>query len=61
VDDCARQARALLADAGARNRIRRSGEVFSREHHTYDARLQFLLTGEEWVNPLGTSVGACTA
>lgn len=33
--------------------VRRRGEAFVRAHHTYDARLPFLLGRTPWVNPLG--------
>lgn len=51
-DDCVSQARFYLANPGQRERIRIAGEAFAREHHTYDARVPFLLGGREWVNPL---------
>jgi Glycosyl transferases group 1 len=35
-----------------RLRVRAAGEAFVREHHTYDRRIQNLLSGEAWVNPL---------
>ena len=45
VDDCAARLRALLADPAERVRLRTTGEAFVRAHHTYNARLPFLLAG----------------
>jgi len=52
IDDCARKARYYLTQTAERERIRAAGEAFVRACHTYDARLAFLLSGREWVNPL---------
>ena len=52
VESCAERARWFLAHEAERERIRTNGERFVREHHTYDARLPFLLAGERWENPL---------
>jgi hypothetical protein len=51
-DDCAHRLRDLLQHPDARARLRSAGESFVRQHHTYDARLQFLLSGRPWENPL---------
>ena len=51
LDQCSR----YLRDAGARERIRRTGEKFVRAHHSYDQRIANLLSGESWVNPIGNT------
>lgn len=52
-EDCIERMQALLdAPVEARRRIRRAGEAFVREHHTYDARVRNLLDGVPWTNPL---------
>lgn len=50
--DCVSRIEALLPDPVRRHRVRRAGEAFVRAHHTYDARLPFLLERRAWVNPL---------
>ena len=52
VDDCIARVKALASDAARRERVRRDGEAFVRTHHTYDARLPFLLSQRPWENPL---------
>ena len=49
---CAEVAHRYLADDRLRERVRTHGERFVREYHTYDQRINNLLTGEPWVNPL---------
>jgi hypothetical protein len=44
-----------MNDAGERERIRSTGEAFARAHHTFDARLPYLFSGEGWENPLETA------
>ncbi len=51
--DCIARMKALRGDTALLARVRRTGEAFVREHHTYDARLPFLLERRAWVNPLG--------
>lgn len=53
-EECAGLLRYYSATAGERDRIRASGERFVRAYHTYDQRIHHLLTGEPWVNPLGS-------
>jgi hypothetical protein len=53
VDDCIRLVHELHPDAAVRERVRRAGEAFVRRHHTYDARLPFILDRREWTSPLG--------
>ena len=52
VPDCLEQARALVGGSVCGDRVRRVGEAFVRAHHTYDARVPFLLHQLPWVNPL---------
>lgn len=51
---CIHTARRFLKDPVKREGIRRAGEAFVRQHHTYDARLPFLLQQRAWQNPLDT-------
>lgn len=53
VDDCIARVQALMGDPGLRARVRAQGEAFVRAHHTYDARVPFLLERRGWENPLG--------
>ncbi|MGH7713475.1 MAG: glycosyltransferase, partial [Gemmatimonadaceae bacterium] len=55
LDDCVTQIEGLMADPEERERIRVAGEAFVRTHHTYDARLPFLLSGACWENPLAAA------
>ncbi|HJU72885.1 MAG TPA: glycosyltransferase [Gemmatimonadaceae bacterium] len=55
LDDCVARVERLMAAPADRQRIRSAGEAFVRAHHTYDARLSYLLSGESWVNPLSTT------
>lgn len=52
VDSCLAKIGYYLENAASRERIRREGQVFVREHHTYDQRIHNLLSGEEFHNPL---------
>ncbi len=49
---CAARLGELLARPDERARLRADGGAFVRAHHTYDARLPFLLSGRAWENPL---------
>jgi Glycosyl transferases group 1 len=50
--NCVQNIERLLADPWERERIRAAGEALVRQHHTFDARLPYLFSGEPWVNPL---------
>jgi hypothetical protein len=52
VGDAVARARRWLDDAAGRERVRRAGEAFVREHHTFDDRVRHLLADEAWTNPL---------
>jgi hypothetical protein len=47
-EDCIGKLEIYLADATARERIRRDGERFVRANHTYDQRIDNLLSGCAW-------------
>ncbi len=47
-DNCAAKLARYLGDPEARERIRREGEQFVRKNHTYDQRIDNLLSGEAW-------------
>src|SRR4051812_38886471 len=51
VESCLSQCGYYLENAAARERIRREGQAFVRQHHTFDQRIENLLSGEEYVNP----------
>jgi Uncharacterized protein conserved in bacteria len=51
-DSCLSKIGYYLENSAARERIRREGQVFVREHHTFDQRIHNLLSGEAFVNPL---------
>jgi hypothetical protein len=51
-DSCLDLVGRYLQDDARRERIRKDGEVFVREHHTFDARIRNLLSGDAFVNPL---------
>lgn len=53
VDSCLAQIAYYLQKPEQRERIRREGQAFVREHHTFDQRIHNLLSGEAFVNPLG--------
>ncbi len=46
--ECAARARYYLAHDAERERIRASGEARVRDCHTFDQRVGYLLSGEEW-------------
>lgn len=52
IDSCLGKIKYYLDNSAARERIRREGQVFVRQHHTYDQRVDNLLSGEAWENPL---------
>ena len=52
VDSCLSKIGYYLKNSASRERIRREGQVFVREHHTFDQRIHNLLSGEAFVNPL---------
>lgn len=52
VDSCIAKCSHYLANPADRERIRREGQVFVRQHHTYDQRIHNLLSGEAFENPL---------
>lgn len=47
-DDCVAKLDLYLGDRIARERIRRHGERFVRANHTYDQRINNLLSGQAW-------------
>jgi len=52
IDSCLELIGHYLEDSAARERIRKEGEAFVRQHHTFDARIHNLLSGEQFVSPL---------
>jgi len=48
VSDCVATARYYLANHTERTRIRLAGEAHVRAHHTFDQRIEYILTGREW-------------
>lgn len=50
-ESCREQIAYYLAHPEERAEVRRAGEKFVRDHHTYDQRIQHLLTGSEYVEP----------
>ncbi len=52
MQSCVAQAERYLGDAALRERVRVEGERFVRAHHTYDARVETLLSRHGWVNSL---------
>jgi hypothetical protein len=52
LESCLDRCAYYLANPATRERIRREGQVFVREHHTFDQRIHNLLSGEAFVNPL---------
>jgi hypothetical protein len=53
IESCLAQCAYYLENSAARERIRREGQVFVRNYHTFDQRIHNLLSGEEFHNPLG--------
>jgi hypothetical protein len=52
IESCLSQCGYYLENAAARERIRREGYAFVRKYHTFDQRIDNLLSGEAFVNPL---------
>lgn len=52
IESCLHKCAYYLENSAARERIRREGQVFVRQHHTFDQRIHNLLSGEEFLNPL---------
>ena len=52
VDSCIAQIAYYLDKPEQRERVRREGQVFVRQYHTFDQRIHNLLSGEAFVNPL---------
>lgn len=52
LESCLDRCAYYLANPATRERIRREGQVFVRDHHTFDQRIHNLLSGEAFVNPL---------
>ncbi len=48
VDGCVAAIRHYLAHPADRARIRTAGEQLVRAHHTFDSRVEYLLSGREW-------------
>jgi hypothetical protein len=52
IESCLGKIDYYLKNSAARERIRREGQAFVREYHTFDQRIHNLLSGEAFVNPL---------
>lgn len=52
IDSCLTKIGYYLENSASRERIRREGQQFVRDHHTFDQRIHNLLSGEAFVNPL---------
>ena len=52
IDSCLAKIGYYLEKPEQRERIRREGQVFVRQYHTFDQRIHNLLSGEEFHNPL---------
>lgn len=52
-DSCIERIAYYLKNSATRERVRRQGQHFVSEYHTFDQRIHNLLSGEEFVNPLG--------
>jgi len=52
IESCLSQCGYYLENAAQRERIRREGQAFVRRYHTFDQRIQNLLSGQPFVNPL---------
>lgn len=53
LEQCLDRCAYYLGNPAARERVRRQGQHFVAEHHTFDQRINNLLSGEEFHNPLG--------
>jgi len=47
-EECAAKARHYLAHPAERERVRAAGEALVRTHHTFDQRVECLISGAEW-------------
>jgi spore maturation protein CgeB len=52
LESCLAKIGYYLENSAARERIRREGQQFVRQHHTFDQRIHNLLSGEAFHNPL---------
>jgi len=52
IESCLDRCSYYLTNPASRERVRRQGQHFVREHHTFDQRIHNLLSGEAFVNPL---------
>ena len=52
VDSCIAKCGYYLENAAQRERVRREGQGFVRQYHTFDQRIHNLLSGDEFRNPL---------
>jgi Glycosyl transferases group 1 len=52
IDTCLAKIGYYLENSASRERIRREGQKFVRDNHTFDQRIHNLLSGEAFVNPL---------
>jgi hypothetical protein len=52
LDDCMSRIAYYIENSQERESIRREGQRFIADNHTYDQRIHNLLSGEEFVNPL---------
>jgi spore maturation protein CgeB len=50
VDECIARIRHYLARPEERERVRAAGEQLVRAEHTFDSRINYLLSGSEWVS-----------
>jgi len=53
LEECLTRCAYYLANPATRERVRRQGQHFVSEHHTFDQRIHNLLSGEAFHNPLG--------
>ncbi|MFL5572038.1 MAG: glycosyltransferase [Gemmatimonadaceae bacterium] len=53
LESCLDRCAYYLGNPATRERVRRQGQHFVSEYHTFDQRIHNLLSGEEFVNPLG--------
>jgi hypothetical protein len=52
VYDCVARIKRWSEDPVGREKVRRAGEAFVRQYHTFDDRAKYILSGERWVSPL---------
>jgi hypothetical protein len=53
LESCLDRCSYYLGNPANRERVRRQGQHFVSEHHTFDQRIHNLLSGEAFINPLG--------